>query len=296
MKPLKGGKHPEKSTDEMLKEMASMMKATAAQIEQNKTGISYSGLLLELIKPYQKNLKSYYELDYLLGTGMIAWNLALYKQKSPMLYKDSLSSIMSDPDVDKDTEKLIGTLVKDKEKHFGKHDVLLEDYIITPDKSGKTVVNVISKPFEMAMMEALSRDNFEDLSEDEDVQIDDEEDEDDDLPDYVAPFINRNAVVLKAKGPVFDWLRKIHFPNEPKVEKDEDSLYLLEEMETEKDVQKWLKNNFDRIFCNELWAWDMDENNWPKNRTYKMFTAWFEIKTHCMVYDLASHPLNQQKH
>lgn len=242
----KGGQHPEKSVDEMLKKMAGMVK-TAPQIIQNNTGISYSGLLLQLIKPYQKDATSYYELDYLLSTGIIAWNLAVYKQAGAVLPKGFLSSVMSNEEVDKETERLIDKLIKDMEKYFGKQEVLLEDYNIAPDKSGKTVVTVVSKPFEEAMLEGFPEDNFRDMFEDEDNQIDDEED--DDLPDYVVPVINRNAVIVKAKGPFFDWLRKIHFPNEPIIEKDEDSIYLLKEMETEKDVQKWLKKTSTASFA-----------------------------------------------
>ena len=68
----------------------------------------------------------------------------------------------------------------------------------------------------------------------------------------------------------------------------------LQEHDTNKEVIKYLKKNFDRVFCSELWSWDMDENNWPKNRTYKLFTEWFEVTTHCILYDLEKYPINKE--
>ncbi|MBN2620322.1 hypothetical protein JXB22_04450 [candidate division WOR-3 bacterium] len=39
------------------------------------------------------------------------------------------------------------------------------------------------------------------------------------------------------------------------------------------------------IFKNELTAWYTDESLWPKNLTWDMFTAWFEIRISTVIYD-----------
>jgi hypothetical protein len=35
----------------------------------------------------------------------------------------------------------------------------------------------------------------------------------------------------------------------------------------------------------ELSGWSIDENLWPKKRTFKIFREWFEIEPHSMVFD-----------
>lgn len=40
-----------------------------------------------------------------------------------------------------------------------------------------------------------------------------------------------------------------------------------------------------KIFEMELSGWSIDENLWPKKRTFKIFREWFEIELHSMVFD-----------
>ncbi len=88
-----------------------------------------------------------------------------------------------------------------------------------------------------------------------------------------------------------DWLRKMYFPEEPPQYPEESTVYLLPEYETVKETEKYVKKNFDRIFCSELWGWDTDEKNWPAKRNYKIFTEWFDIKFSCMAFDMANYPV-----
>ena len=292
MKAIKGGKLTGKEDGGMLKMMADLINTGAPKIVQNTSGIKYSALLLDLIKPYHRDMTDRYELEYLLDMGVIAWNLVVYKQKNDMLYQAYLAAVNSSGEMDKESESLLKKLQKDKEKKFGQHDVLLKGFEIKVDKKGMATVNVISKPLDDMLQDVLSGDFMKNMPEE--AEFDPEDDEDDDLPDYVLPVISRDAVLIKPKAPFYDWLRKISFPEEPPAKPEENTIYLLKEQETNKGVTKYLKKNFDRIFCSELWAWDMDESNWPKNRTYKQFTEWFEVEMHCMVHDLEKYPVNKE--
>jgi hypothetical protein len=293
VKPIKGAKSPGQDFDRLLKIMASLTKKEMPKIVQNNTGIKYSKLLLDLIKPYHQDMTDGDELEYLLDMGIIGWNLALYKQKDEQLYESYWSGIKSSGELDKESQELIKKLQQDKEKKFGEHTMLLDSFEISIDKKGIATVNVVSKPLDeegfQEFASAFFRNNF---AEEEASHI--EDNEADDMPDFVLPVLDRNAVSIKPKLSFYNWLRKIHFPEEPPAKLEENSIYLLQEQETNEDVTKYLKKNFDRIFCSELWAWDMDENNWPKNRTYKMFTEWFEVTTHCMLYDLEKDPVNKE--
>ncbi|MDX2046913.1 MAG: hypothetical protein SFU87_09005 [Chitinophagaceae bacterium] len=149
---------------------------------------------------------------------------------------------------------------------------MLEDFEITENEKGQAMVNVYSKPFDSFIQESLNAgildDPFEPAGDDNEDTGD--EDEEDDMPDYVLPVVNRNAAMIKPKQPFLDWLRKIHFPEASPQLHEEPNVYLLQEYETDKEAERYLKQNFDRIFGSELWGWDMDEKNWPANRAYKV--------------------------
>jgi hypothetical protein len=254
--------------------------------------------LLQLINPYQQanDIVPIEELEYLLDMGMAAWNLAVYKNRNEFLYQSYLEALKNTEAMDKSGEKLLKKMMADKEKHFSEYnDMLLEDFEITEDKKGQTIVNVISKPIDVFLQESLTA-GFEESpfepSSNNDYLLDDEEE--DEMPPYILPVINRNAVIIKPKSPFFEWLRKIYFPEQPRQLQDERNIYLLPDYESEKEIKKYLKKNFDRIFCSELWGWNTDEKTWPANRTYKMFTEWFDVKIEYMLYDMANYGIERE--
>jgi hypothetical protein len=65
----------------------------------------------------------------------------------------------------------------------------------------------------------------------------------------------------------------------------------LQEIDTQKQLNAYLKKNFDKIFINELDTWLTDEDDYPEKRTYKMFTDFFEVVFHNMVLDLEKEPV-----
>ncbi|MBK8711870.1 MAG: hypothetical protein IPL97_08370 [Niastella sp.] len=102
---------------------------------------------------------------------------------------------------------------------------------------------------------------------------------------YFYDSINRNAIVVKPKQPLFDWINSI-YPDEPVNATDEGIVYLIKEKHSNEAIEKWLKKNFDNIFQNELNNWHTDEKDWVQKRTYKLFTEWFDIEIHSMILDL----------
>lgn len=77
-------------------------------------------------------------------------------------------------------------------------------------------------------------------------------------------------------------------------ELDECNIYLIREMDSNEAIQKWLKKNFDNIFINELNDWHTDEQVWPDNRNYKMFSEWFDVELHSMILDLEKRPITKK--
>jgi hypothetical protein len=102
---------------------------------------------------------------------------------------------------------------------------------------------------------------------------------------YYYDSINRNAIVVKPKQALFNWVNSI-YPESPVEAVHEGTVYLIKERDSNKEIEKWLQRNFDSIFQNELNNWHTDEKDWPPKRTYKQFKEWFDFEIHSMILDL----------
>ena len=115
----------------------------------------------------------------------------------------------------------------------------------------------------------------------------------DPIPYFFEP-VNRNAIILKPKQAFLDWLQATDPDKEnPLTILDEHNVYLIREMDSNDDVRRWVKKHFDQLFVNELNDWFTDEGLWPKNRTYSLFTSWFDVEVHSMVLDMEEGPVEK---
>jgi hypothetical protein len=247
---------------------------------------------LKLIEPYQKDKTNLEELEYLLFLGMFAWNLAVYKKKDMVLHNTYRTVVIHDAALDSGSLALVNRIKKEKEKNYGNFEIILEDFDITVDAQNRASIMVKFIPFDLLSSDSLMHDFLDSLEED--LWEDEDDEDDDDLPDYILPAINRHAIVIKPKAPFYDWLKLIYFPDDIPAEGTESNVYLVQELQDKKAVIKCLKNNFDRIFCSELSAWNINEDAWPKSRTYKMFTGWFDAEIHYSVNDMERYPVRKE--
>ena|SRR5690606_14041552 len=102
---------------------------------------------------------------------------------------------------------------------------------------------------------------------------------------YFYDMINRNAIVVKTKQPFLDWVNSLT-PDDPTTGNEEGNIYLIKEKDNNEAIARWLSRNFDKIFVNELNDWWVDEKDWPKKRTFKIFKEWFDFEIHSMVLDM----------
>jgi len=98
--------------------------------------------------------------------------------------------------------------------------------------------------------------------------------------------IDRNAIIIRPKKPFYDWINSVITDHPPVNEKEENNVYLVREMDSNEDVLRWIKRNYEMIFINELNDWYTNENKWPKNRSFKLFSEWFEVEICSMILDL----------
>jgi hypothetical protein len=99
--------------------------------------------------------------------------------------------------------------------------------------------------------------------------------------------VNRNCLIVTPIQGYIDWARSMPdaTPDLRVVDPEEPGhAYLIPEQDSGPD--KWLKRNYQAIFEEELEAWCLDADLWPKGRSYKAFQAFFEVRFFSMVMDL----------
>ena len=106
-------------------------------------------------------------------------------------------------------------------------------------------------------------------------------------------MLNRVAVIVKPKKPFFDWLQALPDPCDvtPEEADDDSTVYLFPEYEDDKERLKLLKKFYVLIFEQELSGWWIVESDWPNERSYTIFTEWFDVQFHSVVHDLVDAPL-----
>ncbi len=272
---MKGNKKSKPAIDPNLSKVIKMHEKHGRKISVNESETKYSALLLDLVKPYQKLFPGLDELDWLLNLGLIAWNLANVKKEVPGAFLAMLQDVKKEMDTDKQSMAILDKLISDKEKKYPVLKMFLHDFTLDTTDDGQLFITVTAKPLEDFLKDNLA------------------EEDDDDLFEETEGYINRNAFIVKPLQPFLDWLNQLGGPQLFPVEIEENTIYLIREMASNNDIEKWLKKNFETIFAKELEDWDEDENVWPKNRTYKMFCQWFSVEMHSMLYDLEQGPVEK---
>jgi hypothetical protein len=107
-------------------------------------------------------------------------------------------------------------------------------------------------------------------------------------------FVNRTALIIKPKQPFKEWLLNIGSDNQGvEIEKDP-MIYLLPDFDETKDLDRWLKKNFDQIFVDQMNYWYTLESMWVQNRTFKMFKEWFDYSLYMMILDTLEEPIEKE--
>jgi hypothetical protein len=105
--------------------------------------------------------------------------------------------------------------------------------------------------------------------------------------------VDRSAMIIIPKKPFHEWLISIEADNLDTESWKESTVYLLPDFELEEDMEKWLKKNFDQIFCDQMNNWYTDEVCWISKRTYKLFKEWFDFSLHTMIMDTLEDPIEK---
>lgn len=279
MKAYRGGKFSkdENDLDPNLLKVIEKHEKPGRNVVVNESKNKFSEMLLELAKPHFDKFPGLDNLEELLNIAVLAWNIGSMKKVMPHMYKIMLDEAKAQIENDEGDVQLLEKMMKEKMKKFPEQHMFIHDFEIDLSDDGQLFIAATAKPLEAFLSDPVME----------------EDDGTDYNLDFEEGFINRNAIIIKVKQPFIDWLKQMGNNTLFPPQNENDNVYLLEEKESDKGVESWLKKNFDKIFKFELSVWSEDKKSWPANRNYKMFREWFDVAFNTLVYDLENFPVSK---
>ena len=108
------------------------------------------------------------------------------------------------------------------------------------------------------------------------------------------PTVNRVAVVMEPAPAYLEWAKECPdgLPDLTLADlREEGTIYLIPE--TDAEPEAWLRRHYAPLFANELFAWCTDEAFWPRDRSYKAFKKFFQVRFCSIVLDLGRGPIER---
>jgi len=102
--------------------------------------------------------------------------------------------------------------------------------------------------------------------------------------------INRGVIVVKPRLPFLEWVNSTGDDDVVLTLEEatrDSTAYLTPEIEDDEQLRKFLEENHELIFEQELVAWIQDEDQWPIIRNFSTFLEWFDTEFYSLVLDLA---------
>ena len=110
--------------------------------------------------------------------------------------------------------------------------------------------------------------------------------------------INRSALIVVPAKAFLDWLHRVDpTSGELSLEdlRQEPTIYLLPEYDTEKQAHRYLSKYYSKIFEEQLDGWYRVPAAWPVDRSFNTFTRWFEYSFHSVILDLCDDSLKHDE-
>lgn len=105
-----------------------------------------------------------------------------------------------------------------------------------------------------------------------------------------VPTVNRTVVVVSPIEPYRQWARSLD-GDEPTIDimagEELTTAYLIDENDTPEQHWEWM-------FEEQLISWSRLPEEWPRERTYRLFQEWFEVQSVDLVYDLGMGSLRHE--
>jgi hypothetical protein len=110
-------------------------------------------------------------------------------------------------------------------------------------------------------------------------------------------FLLRFAITITRQQPYIDWANSLDEDGPvltAELADDRRTIYLVPESDDRPSLESLLDECWEQIFEEELAAWMVHDEDWPKPRTREMFVTWFDAELTDSVFDLTpDEPLTQ---
>jgi hypothetical protein len=118
----------------------------------------------------------------------------------------------------------------------------------------------------------------------EDADTDPFANHDDEAPESWSEF--NSVFILRARQPFEDWVRQLPDPPDPPPGPgDLIRAFLTPSLPTQAAADLWLAEHYDEMFECWLRSW-ADRSDWPADRSFRTFQAWFEVVFSSEVEDM----------
>jgi len=109
--------------------------------------------------------------------------------------------------------------------------------------------------------------------------------------------INRTVVTVSPKQPYIDWANSFE-ANGAQIDPSEThtTAFLLSDDYNELNYENFIEIEYAKIFDLELESWMASPKHWPKNRSYKLFKEWFEVRVADTVFDLGIDKIEHEEY
>lgn len=232
-------------------------------------GKAYSDLIQDYIQAFKNDFPKDFYFEDMIELALSTWNFANFKSFLP---KKEFQDILSDAKNDENFE-LIDKMINYKCEHYNEYNNFIADYDLRK-VNGKDALEIISQSKEEYLKNII-----DEMAQEKGSFLDDSH--------FVEDYIDRRAITIRYKKPLYAWLNDC-YPD--KIAYDDDgfdsSVYLIQG-----EFDKWIKKNYDKIYQQELGAWNDNKKMWPKNRKFKMFNEWFKVVLSENVFDFEKKPI-----
>jgi hypothetical protein len=97
--------------------------------------------------------------------------------------------------------------------------------------------------------------------------------------------VNRTLIIIKPKTPYLEWANRTAQSYETLDELRKSSRAVLVSSNAFRDKEKYLEENYGRLFELELDAWVSERKLWPKQIDFQVFNQWFDVEFYALVID-----------
>ena len=113
-------------------------------------------------------------------------------------------------------------------------------------------------------------------------------------------LFNRCSTIIYPLAPFYEWKNELFPDNLLKIREelltnDKATVFLIPDFENGIKFYKWLKANYEIFFDGLVEGGITKRSFWHQKINYELFTKWFHVSFHTMVYDTLETPVKKEE-